>query len=77
MYDKMQPGKTFMPREILNGFQNLHFNTLTLSPTRANWVKRWSKAQIISYIGPTMWVSFAMDGKTQLRAHMMVFKKAQ
>jgi hypothetical protein len=53
-----------MHEEILNGLQNLHFDTLTLSPTRVHWVKRWSKAGIISFIGPTMWVSFARDGKT-------------
>jgi hypothetical protein len=49
---------------------------LTLSPTRANWVERWSKAWVISFIGPMMWISFARDGKTQLGACMMVSKKA-
>jgi hypothetical protein len=50
---------------------------LTLSPTKVNWVERWSKAWVISFKGPTMWVSFVRDGKTQLRAYIMVFKKAQ
>ncbi len=49
--------------EIPNGLQSLHFDTLTLSLTKANWVKRWPKAHVISLIGPTMWVSFAKDGK--------------
>jgi hypothetical protein len=53
-----------MFEEILDGFQSLHFHTLTLSPTRANWVKRWSKVEIISLIGPMMCVSFDRDGKT-------------
>jgi hypothetical protein len=66
-----------MPKETFDGFQSLHFNTLTLSPTRANWVERWSKAQVISFIGPMMWISFARDGKTQLGTYMMVFKKAR
>jgi len=66
-----------MPREIFDGHQNLHFNTLTLSPTMANWVERWSKARVISLIGPIMWVSFARDGKMQLEACTMVFKKVQ
>jgi hypothetical protein len=57
--------------------QRLHFDTLTLSPTRANWVKRLSKAQVISFINPTMWVSFARDGKTQLGTHAMVPKRGQ
>ncbi len=34
----------------------LHFDILTLSPTRVNWVERWSKVRIILFIGPTMWV---------------------
>jgi hypothetical protein len=54
--------------EILDGLQSLHFNTFTLSPIRVNWVERWSKVYIISLIGPTMWVSFVRDGKTQLGA---------
>jgi hypothetical protein len=33
------------------------------------------KAQIISFIGPTMWISSAKDGKMQMGAHMMVSKK--
>jgi hypothetical protein len=41
----------------------LHFDTLTLSPTRVNWIERWSKAQVISFISPTMWVLFVRDGK--------------
>jgi len=53
----------------------LYFNILTLSPTRVNWVERWSKVQVISLIGPAMWVSFAKDGKMQLKAYMMVFKR--
>ncbi len=53
-----------MPKETLDEFQRLNFNILTLSPTRVNQVKRWSKARIISLKGPTMWVSFVRDGKT-------------
>jgi hypothetical protein len=48
---------------------------LTLSSITVNWVKRWSKAQIISLIGPTMWISFFKDGKMQLGAHAMVFRR--
>jgi hypothetical protein len=33
-----------MLEEIFNGLQSLHFDTLTLSPTKPNWVERWSKA---------------------------------
>jgi hypothetical protein len=32
-----------MLRKIPDGFQSLHFDTLTLNPTTVNWVKRWSK----------------------------------
>jgi hypothetical protein len=53
-----------MPRKNLNKLQNLHFDNLTLNPTRANWVEKWSKAQIISLIGTRMWVSSIRDGKT-------------
>jgi len=53
-----------MLRKILEGLQHLHFDTLTLSPTWANWVERWSKVQESSLIGPMMWVSFIKDGKT-------------
>jgi hypothetical protein len=53
-----------MLEKIFDGLQSLHFDILTLSPTRVNWVERWSKAGIISFIGPTMWVSSARDGKT-------------
>jgi len=63
--------------EIPNGFQSLHFDILTLSPTKANWVKRWSKMRIISFIGPMMWVSSTRDGKTQLGANVVVYRKAQ
>jgi hypothetical protein len=63
--------------EIPDGLQSLHFHTLTLSPTRVNWVEKWSNTQIISFMGPMMWISSAKDGKTQLGARMMVFKKAQ
>jgi hypothetical protein len=38
------------------------FYTLTI-PTRANWVEGWSKARIISFIGPIMWISSSKDGK--------------
>jgi hypothetical protein len=55
-----------MPREILDGLQSFYFNTLTLSPTKVNWVERWSKVWVISFIGPAMWVSSIRDGKTQL-----------
>jgi hypothetical protein len=53
-----------MPGKIPNGFENLHFDTLTLSPTRVNWVESWSKVREISLIGLTMWESFVKDGKT-------------
>jgi hypothetical protein len=33
-----------MLEEIPDGLQSFHFDTLTLSLTRANWVERWSKA---------------------------------
>ncbi len=46
------------------GLQNLHFDTLTLSLTWANWAEGWSKVQESSFIGPTMWISSARDGKT-------------
>jgi hypothetical protein len=61
--------------EILNGLQSLYFKTLTLNPTKVNWVKRWSKAKVISFIGPMMWISSIRDGKTHLGAYAMVFKK--
>jgi len=47
---------------------------LTLSPTRANWVERWSKAKTTSLTAPMMWVLFTRDGKTQLGALVMVSK---
>jgi hypothetical protein len=53
-----------MFEKIFDGLQSLHFNTLTLSPTKVNSIKRWSKARIISFIGPTMCVLFIRDGKT-------------
>jgi hypothetical protein len=56
--------KEFLCLKISNGFQSLHFDILTLSPTRANWVERWSKARIIPLIGPKMWVSSIRYGKT-------------
>ncbi len=66
-----------MLEEIHDGFQNLHFDTLILNPTKANWVERWSKVGIISFIRPTMCLSFVRDGKTQLGACAMVFKNVQ
>ncbi len=53
-----------MLEKILDGFQSLHFNILTLSPTRGNWVERWSKVRIILFKWPMMWISFTRDGKT-------------
>jgi hypothetical protein len=55
-----------MPKNILDGFQSFDFDfdTLTLSPTRINWVEKWSKAHVISLKGPMMWVSSVRDGKT-------------
>jgi hypothetical protein len=50
-----------MPKEIPDGFQSLHFDTLTLSSIMVNWVERCSKARIIF---PTMCVLFTKDGKT-------------
>ncbi len=64
-----------MFKKISDGLQSLQFDTLTLSPTRVNWVERWSKAHIISLIGPMMWVSSTRDGRTQLGAHAMVYMK--
>jgi hypothetical protein len=32
-----------MPKEIFEGLQNLHFDTLTLSLTCVNWVKGFVK----------------------------------
>jgi hypothetical protein len=55
-----------------DGFQSLHFNTLTLSPTRVNWVERQLMVGIISFKRPTMWLSFTRDGKTQLGGRAMV-----
>jgi len=66
-----------MPKKIRDRLQSLHFDTLTLSPTKVNWVKRWLKVRIISFISPTMWVLFARDGKTQLEAYAMVFIKTR
>jgi hypothetical protein len=63
-----------MLEKIPEGFQNLHFDTLTLSPIQTNWVKRWSKARTISFIRPMMWVSSIRDENTQLKAHAMVSK---
>jgi hypothetical protein len=66
-----------MPKENHDGLQSLHFETLTLSPTKVNWVEMWSKAHVISLIGPMMWVSSIRDGKTQLGACVMVSKGVQ
>jgi hypothetical protein len=74
---KVQPRGVSMPKEIHDGFQSLHFDTLTLSLTRVNWVKRWSKAQVISLKGPTMWISSTKDGNTQLGAYALIFRKTQ
>jgi hypothetical protein len=52
-----------MPGEIPYRLQNLHFDTLTLSPTKVKWVERWLKVRVISFKGLTMWVSSARDGK--------------
>jgi hypothetical protein len=32
-----------MLEEIHDGLQSLHIDTLTLNPTKVNWVERWSK----------------------------------
>jgi hypothetical protein len=66
-----------MLKEIPNGLESLHFDTLTLSPIKVNWVKRWSKVQVIPFIGPMKWVLSTKDGKTQLGVHVMVFKRAR
>ncbi len=66
-----------MFEKIPNGIQSLHFDTLTLSPIKVNWVERWSKVGIISLIGPTMWVLFTRDEKTDLGACTMVSTNAQ
>jgi hypothetical protein len=63
--------------KIMDGLQSLYFDTLTLSPTMANWVERWSKVWVISLIDPTMWISSARDGKMQLGVRVMVFKRTQ
>jgi len=49
---------------------SLHFDTLAINPTRVNWVERWSKAWVISLIGPMMWVLFIKEIKMQLRAYV-------
>jgi len=56
-----------MPKMFFNRFQSLHFDTLALNPTRANWVERWLKAITTSLIRPIMWVSSIRDGNTKLR----------
>jgi hypothetical protein len=66
-----------MHEEIFDELQSLHFDNLALSPTRASWVKKWSKARIILFIGPTMWVLSTKDGKTHLWACTMVFRNVQ
>jgi hypothetical protein len=66
-----------MLKKILNGLQSLHFYTLTVSPTRANYVEKRSKVGIISLIGLTMCVLFIGDGKTQLGVNTMVSRNAQ
>jgi len=66
-----------MPQKIFDELQSLHFNTLTLNPTRANWVEKWSKAGTTSLIGPMMWVSSIRDGKTQLGACAMDFRNVR
>jgi hypothetical protein len=53
-----------MPKEIDEGLQSLHFDTLTLILIQTNWVERWSKGRIISFIGHMMWVLSVRDGKT-------------
>jgi hypothetical protein len=53
-----------MLEKILDGFHSLHFDTLTLSPIKANWVERWAKAETISFKGPMMCKLFTKDGKT-------------
>jgi hypothetical protein len=53
-----------MLKKIFDGLQSLHFDTMTLSPTRANSIKRWSKVGTISFIGPTMCELSIKDGKT-------------
>jgi len=66
-----------MPKDNLNELQNLPFDGLTLSPTKANWVEKWSKAGIISFIKSTMWVLFTKDEKTQLGVHAMIFRNVR
>jgi hypothetical protein len=74
---KVQPLGIFMPKETPDGLQNLHFNTLTLSPISVNWVERWSKVWVISFKGPTMCVLFTRGGKIQLGACVIVFRRAR
>jgi len=50
--------------------------TLTLSPIKANSVKRWSKVETISFIGLTMCVLPIRDVNIWLGAHAMVSKRA-
>jgi hypothetical protein len=63
--------------EIPDGLQNLHFDTLTLSLTRVNWVEWWSNAQIISLIDLVLRISSIRDGEMQLGARMMVSSRIQ
>jgi hypothetical protein len=65
---KVHPWRIFMHGKIPNGLQSLHFDILTLSLTRANWVERWLKTWVISLKGLMIWVSWAKNGKTQLVA---------
>jgi hypothetical protein len=53
-----------MFEENHDGFQSLHFDTLTLSPPKVNWVEKWSKVGIMSLEGPTTWVLCTKDGYT-------------
>jgi hypothetical protein len=65
-----------MLEKIPYEFHNLHFDTLTLSPFRVNWVERWMKAKTILFIRPMMCISFTKDGKTHPKDHTMVFRSA-
>jgi hypothetical protein len=74
---KVQSQRISMLGKILDGLQTLHFDTFTQSPIRVNWVERWSKAWVISIIGPMMWVLSVRDRKTSLGAHEIVYRKVQ
>ncbi len=62
-----------MFERIPDGLQSLHFEILALSPTRANWVKRWSKVETISFIRPMIYVLSTRDDMLKMEIHRLGF----